>query len=226
MNVSEWFYSEDPYDMLSRIDFSKRKLLLFGAAVIAPVQQFMLEERRKSVRRSVESYADGLITGEDLVRECGAYTDTLPGQRHTIPMLAERAAMYVLHAVAVERMRSQYNCMCEAMWYVEQVTVQAAGSPVRGSVVTTAVRSHHASLLREIWGNNPTAQPTDHLCQTPTVIALARHIYDEHRFEDLPILADALEETSYADAEILKHLRMPILHVRGCWALDLVLGKS
>jgi hypothetical protein len=28
------------------------------------------------------------------------------------------------------------------------------------------------------------------------------------------------------DDSILSHLRSPGLHVRGCWALDLILGKS
>ena len=54
---------------------------------------------------------------------------------------------------------------------------------------------------------------------------VARAIYDEGRFGDLPVLADALEDAGCDDAAILSHLRTPGRHVRGCWALDAVLGR-
>ncbi len=40
----------------------------------------------------------------------------------------------------------------------------------------------------------------------------------------LAVLSDALEEAGCTDAEILSHLRSRGPHVRGCWALDLVLA--
>ena len=42
----------------------------------------------------------------------------------------------------------------------------------------------------------------------------------------LAVLSDALEEVGCTDTALLSHLRSPGPHVRGCWALDLVLGKS
>ncbi len=42
----------------------------------------------------------------------------------------------------------------------------------------------------------------------------------------LAILADALEEAGCADPELLGHLRGPGSHVRGCWAVDAVLGRN
>jgi hypothetical protein len=42
----------------------------------------------------------------------------------------------------------------------------------------------------------------------------------------LPILADALEEAGIAPRAILDHCRSGGPHVRGCWALDWLLGKS
>ena len=59
-----------------------------------------------------------------------------------------------------------------------------------------------------------------------TILQLARAIYEEEAFERLPVLADALEEVGCTDADLLSHLRGPGPHVRGCWALDAVLGKS
>jgi hypothetical protein len=55
---------------------------------------------------------------------------------------------------------------------------------------------------------------------------LAQAIYDEQAFDRLPILADALEEAGCTDADILNHCRSGGEHVRGCWVVDLVLGKS
>jgi hypothetical protein len=55
---------------------------------------------------------------------------------------------------------------------------------------------------------------------------LAESIYTARRFEDLPVLADLLEEAGLTDDELLGHRRGPGPHGLGCWALDTVLGKS
>ncbi|MBN9118069.1 MAG: hypothetical protein J0I06_02695 [Planctomycetes bacterium] len=61
----------------------------------------------------------------------------------------------------------------------------------------------------------------------PDVVALARGIYDGRAFDGLPVLADALQEVGCDNGELLAHLRdTSRTHVRGCWALDLVLGKE
>ena len=88
-------------------------------------------------------------------------------------------------------------------------------------------------MLRCIFGNPP--RPT---CPNPngrllTTISLAQAAYDNR---DLPsgdldparlaVLSDALEEAGCTDADLLSHLRSPGPHVRGCWALDLISGKS
>jgi hypothetical protein len=62
---------------------------------------------------------------------------------------------------------------------------------------------------------------------------LTRGVYEERRLPEgtldparLPLLADALEDAACTDADLLGHLRGPRPHVRGCWAVDVVLGKS
>jgi hypothetical protein len=42
----------------------------------------------------------------------------------------------------------------------------------------------------------------------------------------LPVLADALEEAGAAPRAVLDHCRCGGPHVRGCWAVDWLLGKS
>jgi hypothetical protein len=91
------------------------------------------------------------------------------------------------------------------------------------------VRSRCAQLLRDLFGN-----PFRPASMTPawltwnhgTVPAIARHIYEDRAFHDLPILADALEDAGCTDAAILGHCRGPGEHVRGCWVVDLLLGQS
>jgi hypothetical protein len=53
---------------------------------------------------------------------------------------------------------------------------------------------------------------------------MARVLYDDHRFEDLPILADALEEAGCDDDGVLSHCRLFPRHARGCWVVDAILA--
>ncbi|MBY0228273.1 MAG: hypothetical protein K2W96_03220, partial [Gemmataceae bacterium] len=59
-----------------------------------------------------------------------------------------------------------------------------------------------------------------------TVPAMARAIYDDEAWEQSPILADALEEAGCEDGPMLRHLREPGEHVRGCWAIDLLVQRG
>jgi hypothetical protein len=59
-----------------------------------------------------------------------------------------------------------------------------------------------------------------------TAIKLAKAIYEERTFDRLPILADALEDAGCDNTDILAHCRSGGEHVRGCWVVDLLLGKK
>jgi len=58
------------------------------------------------------------------------------------------------------------------------------------------------------------------------VLTLAESIYVDHAFDRMPELADALEAAGCTDADVLAHCRRPGPHVRGCWVVDLILGKA
>jgi hypothetical protein len=81
-------------------------------------------------------------------------------------------------------------------------------------------------LIRDIFGNplHPTA--VDPTWLTTNVVALAQAIYDERAFERMPILADALEDAGCTNDVVLAHCRGPGPHARGCWVVDLLLGKE
>jgi hypothetical protein len=90
-------------------------------------------------------------------------------------------------------------------------------------------RVFQADLIRELFGNpfrSVSVSPRWLEEHGSTALALAQLIYDERAFDRLPILADALEDAGCDNADLLGHLRGPGPHVRGCWALDLILGKS
>jgi hypothetical protein len=81
--------------------------------------------------------------------------------------------------------------------------------------------------FRDIFGNPFRPVTFDPEWRTTTALALAHGIYDERAFDRLPILADALQDAGCNNDDILTHLRDTATpHVRGCWALDLVVGKS
>jgi hypothetical protein len=83
-----------------------------------------------------------------------------------------------------------------------------------------------AALIRCIFGNPFRPVSFDLAWRTPQAQALALTAYEARCFEDLPFLADALEEAGCTEEAILSHLRGPVPHVRGCWVIDLVLGRS
>ncbi len=84
-------------------------------------------------------------------------------------------------------------------------------------------------LIRELFGASfrPVALHPAWLAGSDSRAAkLAADIYRDRTFGLMPMLADVLEGAGSEDADILAHCREPGEHVRGCWALDLVLGKS
>jgi hypothetical protein len=83
-----------------------------------------------------------------------------------------------------------------------------------------------SALLREIFGNPFRPVTVNPSWLTSNVTGIAQAIYDERDFEDLPVLGDALEDAGCDNADILNHCRQPGEHVRGCWVVDLILGKS
>jgi hypothetical protein len=111
-----------------------------------------------------------------------------------------------------------------AAYHVRDDAAAAAtpsGQPIRSSLFL--------DLVHDIIGNpfRPVVVIPDWLTWNDGLIAgLAGTIYAEHAFDRLPILADALEDAGCTQRDILDHCRGAGQHVRGCWVLDLLLGKE
>ena len=91
---------------------------------------------------------------------------------------------------------------------------------------TADQRRSQAALVRDIFGNPFRPVEFDPRWRTADVIGLARPIYDDRAFDRLPLLADALMEAGCDNDEVIAHCRSAGPHVRGCWVVDLVLGKE
>jgi hypothetical protein len=95
-----------------------------------------------------------------------------------------------------------------------------------------AARRQLARLLREVVGNPFKPPRFDDAWRTSTVVELARGIYADRAFDRLPILADALLDADCDEEQVLRHCRgtelgtkEPPQHARGCWVVELVLGR-
>lgn len=89
-----------------------------------------------------------------------------------------------------------------------------------------------ARVLREIVGNAITPPRFEPAWRTDTVVALAKGIYEDRAFDRMVILADALLDADCDEEAILRHCRgtergltEPVQHFRGCWVIELILGR-
>jgi hypothetical protein len=93
--------------------------------------------------------------------------------------------------------------------------------------VLAAEKKSQCDLLHCVFGNpSQPLIPLNPFLLTPAIVGLAQTIYEQRLFERTRELADALEEAGCTDAELHAHLRSPVPHIRGCYAVDAVLGKS
>lgn len=142
------------------------------------------------------------------------------GRRTFIPREPQDAVRYAVDAEPMEEWRLRH--------LAGNIETPPAGQGLDGQL-----KRRLAALLRDVVGPLPFRGVEVPAAYRPALVrSLARAAYEErlpprgeldgHR---LLVLADALEEVGCTDAELLGHLRGLGPHVRGCWAVDLVLGK-
>ena len=215
MSEAEWLACDDRQPMLEtfRGMLSDRKLRLFACACCRRIWQLLPEESKKAVIMA-ERYADGSASAEELgsaqERAFDAATNS-DGE----------AAWWATHANAFYSGFDASYCAAG-----REAVLGWPGRNDHDDVAFVREHAESADILRDILGNPFRPVSLDPAWLTSTVITLARGIYDERAFDRLPILADALEDAGCDNADILAHCRGDGPHVRGCWLVDLVLGKS
>ena len=113
----------------------------------------------------------------------------------------------------------------ESLHAIPWATAQAAAE----AAPSVADCQERCSLTRCVLGNPFRPVSIDQSWRTwndGTIVKAAQSIYDECAFDGMPILADVLEGAGCANQDLLKHCRQPGEHVRGCWVVDLILGKE
>jgi FHA domain len=132
---------------------------------------------------------------------------------------------------------------CEAQWDGCRVWVRDLGSrngtflngrPYRGGIRLDGTKGGllrlgdvlHLAGVRLRLGTPSRVEAAWLARQGGLVEAMARHADESGDYGSLPVLADALEEAGCTDADLLAHLRSGGGHLRGCWAVDLLLGQS
>jgi hypothetical protein len=210
----EWRTLKYPAPMLDFLgrSASPRKLRLFACACCRWLLQASGDGRQEfpAVER-----AEDLAEGEASFESCRKARESAPSW--------ERAAL-------------EYCPWTAARWTAVRVAHRAGrgATDPRSDVPPGPPRVEReraamiaqTDLLREIFGNplQPIEFPVT--WRTVDVVDLARAIHTDRAFDRLPILGDALLDAGCDHEEILEHCRVEASHVRGCWVVDLALGKS
>jgi hypothetical protein len=228
MTESDWNRCTDPWKMLKFLrdggKLSSRKGRLFAVACCRRAWDLLTDSRSQKALELAERYADGQARPE------------------------ERAAAWRLAHQATEKiagglMKGRFNLLLAA------AAAQAAasltpnlGERARASAARAAAQQQEetvaqAALLRDLFGppsfRSVRPDPAWLAWNGGTVRRLAEAAYAERQLPAgtldpvrLAILADALEESGCTDAWLLGHLRSAGPHVRGCFAVDVVLAKE
>jgi hypothetical protein len=226
----------DDYNWYSD-DVPARKFYLFLAEIGRRLRHLMTDPGPIKMIDLCEQCAEGQITEDELSDLSDEHRPASPG-----PSYAADVADHLYYWVA-----DRYKVSTRSFYYAADVFAFLAAvearllSPqVHDSEEVEAVRGHPifasardrtelewGAVVRDIYGPNPFRTAAfEPRWRTPEVIGMARLIYEERDFTALPVLADALEDAGCDDADVLAHCRGPGPHVRGCWAIDLVLAKE
>jgi hypothetical protein len=208
-----WLSGTDPNQLLGLIlnQASARKLRLFACAASRRLWHLLGDERSRQAVEVSERYADGFANPAELHSAAKAAEDAMA-------QLGARVARPGVTAAGAIRIG----------WNPAQTARMAAEGAAEGAQ-RAAQAAADVDLMREIFGNpfRPVAvDPAWVRWNDGCLVKMARAIYEERRFSDLPILADALEEAGCDNTEILAHCRLPGWHYRGCWVVDALLDKK
>jgi hypothetical protein len=223
---SEWLECTEPEKMLEflRGKVSERKLRLFAVACcrrcLHLVPPDCLERHYSEGRPWVALIQQAIQVGEELADGDATQHSTMPGIDWT----------WLGSGYAFLSCAGPTNDLPEVSEYVAWAVGElVSDSNEHYTATEKAEYAAHAQLLRDICGNalRPVSlNPAWLSWHNGLLVSMAQKMYDCHDFSDLPVLADALEEAGCANQDILSHCRSGGEHVRGCWVVDLLLGKE
>jgi hypothetical protein len=212
MTESEWLVSIEPWKMLMCLDAKvwKRKLRLFAVACCRRRWAIIDDTHLRHAVEIADRWADHACTGRELrATKRYARAELFKKLNEGVPNGGIASAV-------------------DSLFFLDVYTAANTTSHVTAGLCADVEAEYvaQASELRDIVGNPLRAITHDSSFLTNDVIALAQNIYDTRAFERLPSLAKAIKEAGGDEREVLDHCHQSKAHVRGCWVIDLVLGKA
>ncbi len=219
-----------------------RKLRLWACACARRIWELLPDKRSRRAIEVAERFADGLATEKERAAAFAAATaakDSFEFNTEGMTRVYNWAAHAAEFAVDEELPLDWENMSFLAAVAVRDFTraqnpseqpVPSAYGFHYGSAAEAAhdaAQLAQADFLRDVFGNPFRPVKVKPAWLTADVLALARGIYDEKAFDRMPILADALQDAGCDNDDVLNHCRdADAIHVRGCWVVDLLLGKK
>jgi hypothetical protein len=208
-------------------ELSERKARLFSVAVCRRLWPLLTDERSRNAVEVAERFADNKATSKELSIAAANARNAVSDPAGAAFAAWATAGGFTTAAAA-------------AAWAAREAAEAAAGishTPTDAEPWQSthpydyaqkqgpwlAERCRQVALLRCIAGN-PFC-PVE-VSRNSHIIALATSIYEERRWQDMPVVGDALEELDCRDDVVLSHCRGPGPHTRGCFVVDAVIGKE
>jgi hypothetical protein len=221
--------------------WAERKFRVFVLACCRRIAHLSTDRRHHAVLKFVEQLAEtGKRTGRTKTARGALAVEQkltferphIPVEKRTAALVAECVAHAFCRALDPDPFRAAVDAARAAAAAVGWERELQAGN-VTGAAAPTTFKADEerfqVNLVLEI-GGDPVQQATIESgwlrWNHGTIPSIAQSIYEEEAWDRLGILADALEDAGCTDAAILSHCRQPGFHVRGCWVVDLLLGKS
>ena len=238
MTEAEWLTSTNPMPMLEFLKgkATGRKCRLFAVACCFTVEELLTQESRVALE-TAERFADGHASETDrrLARASALAAGWVmegPVQHARGRAKASVSDALARRAIDAAIQTARRSGGAAAQFAANRLALAAAGNsaehwtPERRSSLEASVHLTQARSVRDIFGNPFRGIVVEPANLVATVVALAQMIYDDRHFDRMPVLADALEQAGCTNSDVLDHCRGPGPHVRGCWAVDMILGKE
>jgi hypothetical protein len=246
MDEQQWLTCTEPAAMLEflRGKASDRKLRLFAVACCRRAVHLCLDDQGRAALDQAEQYADRLADEVEssnrifwnviLKREWLGGLRTSHGDAGTPRRLSDDERFRMLKWLVgwiVSALQAKVNDTQAALRSAPGDEVLAARTAwAEAQRVQASERVFQCSLLRDIispFRRRPVAvAPSVLAWGDGSIPKLAQAIYDNLAFDRLPILADTAHVAGCTNTDILNHCRQAGMHVRGCWALDLLRGRE
>jgi hypothetical protein len=225
----EWWTNENPSTLLNWSVglHTPRKLRLFAVECCRGLKTSVTDPRAWQALQTASDFADGQASAEQLRESWLAVRQAL--SRAPLSSRWEYALNALLHAASPQlTLYDAQNAARQAAqaggynWVYHDLDL-----PQRAFTLDRPeAMQQHCRIVRDLFPFRPiTIAPQWLRWEQGQLARLALALYEEQRFEDMPILADALEEAGCDDPVLLEHARQRGSHFRGCWLVDALLDR-